>query len=74
MEVLNQKIPGLKISKEYDSEFSLGECWGYNTYAKISTLYEDGFVHPEEDYIDIVLYVKSPSYYLQVLDQNRVIE
>ncbi len=39
VEIINQKNPGLKISREFDSEFENGECWGYNTYAKISTLY-----------------------------------
>ena len=73
VEVLSQRNTDLRISREFDSEFELGECWGYNTYAKISALYEDGFVHPEEDYLEIVLHIKSPSFYHHVLDQNRLL-
>jgi hypothetical protein len=30
-------------------------------------------VHPMEDYLEIVLHIKSPSFYHQVLDQNRLL-
>lgn len=39
VEVINHRNPEMRISREFDSEFELGECWGYNTYAKISALY-----------------------------------
>lgn len=69
IETINQKNREKKISKEYESLFETGEIWGYNTYSKISTLYEENYVHPEEDYLEIVLHIKSPSFYAQVLDQ-----
>jgi hypothetical protein len=73
VEMCNHKTPDIRISREFDSEFEPGECWGYNTYGKISALYEEGYVHPMEDYLEIVLHIKSPSFYHQVLDQNRLL-
>lgn len=74
IETVNQKNREKKISKEYESLFETGEIWGYNTYSKISTLYEENYIHPEEDYLEIVLHIKSPSFYTQVLDQEKLIE
>lgn len=74
VDIINQLNAGLKFSREFESEFELGECWGYNTYAKINMLYEEGYVHPVEDHLEVILHIKSPSYYHEVLDLDRILE
>ena len=31
-------------------------------------------MHPEEDYLEVVLHIRSPTFYTQVLDQEKLIE
>ena len=61
IELINQEDRSKKISRVFESEFEEGLCWGYDTFAKITTLYEEKYVHPEQDYLEMVLCVKSPT-------------
>ena len=70
IELINQLDRERCISRTFESEFEEGQSWGYDSFAKISTLYEEKYIHPEEDFLEIVLHVKAPTYYHAVRDQD----
>jgi len=37
------------IVKDHHSKFQVGECWGYNKFAKIDDISESGFVNKERN-------------------------
>ncbi|KAL2915837.1 hypothetical protein HK105_204538 [Polyrhizophydium stewartii] len=50
------------ISREFTSEFAVGECWGYNRFYSLDLLEQDGFYDPVEDAVELVYYVRAPTY------------
>lgn len=49
IELINQEDRSKKISRVFESEFEEGLCWGYDTFTKISTLYDEKYIHSTED-------------------------
>ena len=74
IQIVNQLEPRKLISQRYESSFEIGECWGYDHFAKISTLYQDGYVHPKEDSLQIVVSVRPPSFFHSCEDLNALIK
>jgi len=37
------------VSREFSSEFIVGECWGYNKFYRIDQLLQDGYWTEHED-------------------------
>jgi tripartite motif-containing protein 37 len=38
IEMINQRNPIDKVTREFASDFESGECWGYNRFFKIDLL------------------------------------
>lgn len=70
VEVRHPTTPGKKIAREFESEFELGECWGYTTYAKLTDLYQEGYLG-DCDTLEVVLHIKASSFYYEVVDFDR---
>nr|KAJ3421111.1 Tripartite motif containing 37 [Polyrhizophydium stewartii] len=54
------------ISREFTSEFAVGECWGYNRFYSLDLLEQDGFYDPVEDAVELVYYVRAPTHISQL--------
>jgi len=62
-----------KISREYTSEFEVGEWWGYNRFYRTESIMNEGFVS-EENSLKLEFYVRAFSYPQHWLDQSQYIE
>ncbi|KAI8924433.1 hypothetical protein BC831DRAFT_465634 [Entophlyctis helioformis] len=50
------------VSREFTSEFAVGECWGYNRFYSLDLLEQEGFYDPVTDTVELVYYVRAPTY------------
>lgn len=50
------------VSREYSSDFEIGECWGYNRFYRIEGIKEEGFINEDDGSIHLVFYVRASSY------------
>lgn len=61
--------------REYQSEFEVGECWGYNRFYRIDQLESEGYLsNDSEDCLYLKFYVRPPTYAQLSRDQKRYIE
>ena len=51
---------GGNVVREFESDFEVSECWGYNRFHKISFLERDGFL--PNDTLTFRFYVRAPTY------------
>ena len=72
VEVKHPTIADKSISRELESEFEPGECWGYTTYAKLADLYQEGYLG-DSDTLEVVLHIKASSFYYEVVDLDRML-
>jgi tripartite motif-containing protein 37 len=63
-------MEGKKVTREFQSEFEVGECWGYNRFYRIDQLESEGYLN-EEDTLKLKFYVRPPSYAQLCRDQQR---
>ena len=56
------------LSKEYNSEFSVGECWGYQKFIKLGDIFDSCYYNEREDSV-ILRYHVRPTTYLQKCSQ-----
>ena len=64
-----------KIIREFQSEFEVGECWGYNRFYRIDQLESEGYLSADsEDCILLKFYVRPPTFAQLARDQQRYIE
>lgn len=47
--MINQLNEKLCVNREFSSDFSCGECWGYNRFFKLDLLVSEGYLIPEQD-------------------------
>eukprot|EP00842_Homolaphlyctis_polyrhiza_P006100 jgi/Hompol1/6491/HPOL_000781-RA len=57
-----------KISREFTSEFSVGECWGYNRFYSLDAIEREGFHDPSLDCVHLVYHIRAPTYELRSRD------
>ncbi|KAJ3333149.1 hypothetical protein HDU76_011066 [Blyttiomyces sp. JEL0837] len=50
------------VSREYASDFEIGECWGYNRFYRLDLLEEGGFWNEHEDAIEFNYHIRAPTY------------
>jgi tripartite motif-containing protein 37 len=50
------------VSREYCSDFEIGECWGYNRFYRIEGIIDEGFLHEEDGAIHLKFNVRASSY------------
>ncbi|KAL5035940.1 hypothetical protein RTP6_003562 [Batrachochytrium dendrobatidis] len=65
VDLINQSRGVIKkrnISREFKSEFSVGECWGYNRFYNLDLIEQEGFYDSDSDSIKLVFYVRAPTY------------
>lgn len=60
-------------SREFSSDFSNGECWGYNRFYKIENLEKEGFIENSTGNIMIRFYVRPQTYGQMCRDQKNYI-
>jgi hypothetical protein len=65
----SQYSEGRVFRREFESEFEVGLCWGYENYIRLTQLHEEGYCHRELDFIEVHLKVAPTSYYHAATDQ-----
>lgn len=75
VELINHLRPSQMVFRVYQSEFEVGECWGYNRFYRIDQLESEGYLsNDSEDCIFLKYYVRPPNYHILAMDQLRYIE
>ncbi|KAI9208309.1 uncharacterized protein BJ171DRAFT_238027 [Polychytrium aggregatum] len=64
-------ITGHNFTREFSSQFDVGECWGYNRFYRLETLEQRGYRDPVEDCIEFKYYIRAPTYQQQSHDLLR---
>jgi tripartite motif-containing protein 37 len=81
VEMVNVANPSMCIAREFESDFDVGECWGYNKFFRIELLVRskralltaqesEGFLN-ESDLITFRFQVRPRSYHQLCQDQER---
>lgn len=74
VELINHLRPSQMVFRVYQSEFEVGECWGYNRFYRIDQLESEGYLSNDlEDCIYLKYYVRPPNYHILAMDQLRYI-
>jgi len=73
IELVNQKFPHVVVTREFASDFEVGECWGYNRFFRIDNLVKDGYLIPDDDVIVLRFYVRPQTYYQHSRDLKSYI-
>jgi tripartite motif-containing protein 37 len=50
-----------RVTREFQSEFEVGECWGYNRFYRIDLLESEQYLS-EDDSLMLKFYVRAPTY------------
>ena len=50
-----------EISREFSSDFEVGECWGYNRFYRIDVLEQEGYL-THDDCIILKYFIRAPNY------------
>ena len=75
VELINHLRPSQMVFRVYQSEFEVGECWGYNRFYRIDQLESEGYLSNDlEDCIYLKYYVRPPNYHILAQDQIRYIQ
>lgn len=74
VEMISHRNRHTKVTREYQSEFEVGECWGYNRFYRIDQLEPEGYLSADsEDCIFLKFYVRPPTYHQLSRDQERYV-
>jgi len=60
------------VSREYTSEFEVGECWGYNRFYRTEAIISEGFIG-EDNTLRLEFFVRASSYTQHWDDQAKYI-
>ena len=74
VELLNYRNTQLSVIRESVSEFIEGDCWGYPKFMYIEDIYNEGYLDPNEEKIEIKFYIRPPFYLQQARDQEKYIK
>jgi tripartite motif-containing protein 37 len=50
------------VSREYSSDFEIGECWGYNRFYRIEGISDEGYVSTEDGSLFLRFFVRASNY------------
>ncbi|CAF1252060.1 unnamed protein product [Adineta steineri] len=70
----SSKDPTKNCTREFASDFEVGECWGYNKFYSLDALITDGFIDPINDTLIIRFQVRPPTYQQKSRDQQWYIK
>ena len=73
IEMENTLSSANNVSREYTSEFEVGECWGYNRFYRTESIMNEGFVS-QTGSLRLKFFVRASSYAQHCKDQSRYIE
>lgn len=73
IEMENLQNPLISVSREYTSEFEVGECWGYNRFYRTESIINEGFID-EENSLKLEFFVRASSYSQHCEDQDKYIK
>lgn len=63
IELVNCENSKRNFCQEHSSEFSQGDCWGYNKFFKLEKIQRDGFMNKVLDRITITFHVRPETFY-----------
>ncbi|XP_055382901.1 E3 ubiquitin-protein ligase TRIM37-like isoform X2 [Condylostylus longicornis] len=58
------------IQREFVSDFSVGECWGYNRFFRLDLLASEGYLNLLKDTLELKFQVRQSTYYQKCHDQQ----
>lgn len=58
-----------KVTREFQSEFEVGECWGYNRFYRIDLLESEQYLG-DDDSLTLKYYVRAPNFSQHCHDQQ----
>jgi tripartite motif-containing protein 37 len=61
VEMLNYRDPKSTVLREFQSDFEVGECWGYNRFYRIESLEREGFLS-DDNVITLKYFIRAPYY------------
>lgn len=64
---------GKEISREFVSDFEIGECWGYNRFFPLDLLASEGYLDTQRDLLGLRFQVRPSTYYQRCRDQQYYI-
>jgi tripartite motif-containing protein 37 len=70
VKLVNPMDPDLRLVREFSSDFTPGECWGYNRFLQLDKLLADGYLDPSEDRL-VFRFAVRPSSYRQLCSSQR---
>ena len=70
VELVNPIDPDLRLVREFSSDFTPGECWGYNRFLQLDKLLTDGYLDPSEDRL-VFRFAVRPSSFSQLCSSQR---
>lgn len=50
-----------KVTREFSSDFEVGECWGYNRFYRIDLLESEHYLG-DDDSLTLKFHVRAPNY------------
>ncbi|KND03429.1 uncharacterized protein SPPG_00914 [Spizellomyces punctatus DAOM BR117] len=63
----------LSLNREFSSDFTPGECWGYNHFCRLDLLERDGYWDPNDDVLEFRYHVRAPTYAQKCRDLSHYI-
>lgn len=63
-----------EISRDFVSDFEIGECWGYNRFFPLDLLATEGYLSTEKDTLELRFQVRPSTYFQRCRDQQWYIQ
>ena len=79
IEMINHNDPQNNVSREYTSEFEVGECWGYNRFYRIESIVSSDLEDSNSLYLNngtlkFKFYVRASNFGQEASDQAKYIQ
>lgn len=58
------------IQREFESEFEVGECWGYNRFFRLDLLASEGYLNLKKDTLELRFQVRPSTFFQRCRDQQ----
>lgn len=58
------------ISREFVSDFEVGECWGYNRFFRLDLLAEEGYLNTSKDTLELRFQVRASTFFQKCRDMQ----
>lgn len=58
------------IQREFESEFEVGECWGYNRFFRLDLLAPEGYLNLKKDTLELRFQVRPSTFFQRCRDQQ----